>query len=167
MDDLNAKHKILEKAFKSGIKAQKSLKSRWIWLYLIIFCTMGVITLGMIFKPTPQSPTPQAITKITDQDIEKVLQENRLYIYQMAFNKKDCSLLSRDHQDYHSLVASRERFSNTDCGDVRAYINDLGVTKVITVISPSIESCRCQVTYLKNKPKLDPKKNEFSNNDLQ
>lgn len=139
-------------------------KSQIIWLSISVIC---LITLAVFIVKWPEQPKIIFKPPLPKQDIEEVLKQRRIFVYEIGSNNKSCTLLNSESDHYDDFVTSKERFSNANCGgNVRAFFDKTTMRRLF-VIAQTQDSCMCQVNYLKNKPPLDMNKNEFNDADLE
>lgn len=150
---------------KSEQQPVQKTQSQRIWIFISIVCVVMLAAMVLLW-PKSTSPIIQIQKPDQSQDVESVLSKTRLYIFKMGSTNEKCSLLSRENAYYQDLVATEERFTNSDCGDVRAFFDRSLPSQTMFVVSPSQESCECQAKYLNHKPKVDGKKS-FDDSDLR
>ena len=132
------------------------------WIVFLAACLTAV---AVIFfnKPEPPAPTPAPKPHYSDTEIEETLKTTRLYVSTRSLD--DCKLLTKENGHYEAMVSTRDRFPNSDCGDVRAFTDQASIPAIIYVIAADMEACRCQAKKLKNRPKVG-NKSSFDNSDL-
>ena len=133
----------------------------------IIFCGLvfAFFASYLYFSPDAK-PMILKASSLTYQEIEAALRGGRIYIYENDSNGEDCDLLKRDHGHYHDIVAATEKFLNTNCGDVKVFVDDKSIPPRVITIAKTIEDCRCQMNYVKNNPKVNLKQKVFTDDDL-
>jgi hypothetical protein len=135
------------------------------WIIGAVFCFAIVLYSFFALKMDPITFVKQS--SLSAEEIANVLKQTRLYVFQMKSTDQDCYLLTRENPRYHDLFSSQEKFANNNCGNVHAYFDKMSIPKSLTVIAPTLENCRCQVTYLKSRSKVTAKKSSFDDFDLQ
>ncbi len=135
-----------------------------LWMYFASFCFAVITLLTFVFWPQKRSmmATPPSLSL---DDVEEVLKQNRLFIYQVDSNVQSCTKISTNVFT-KDMYSSSERFTNINCGNVRAHFSTIGGNKILTVVARSMQECECQRNYMLSKRSLSDKKKDFSDEDL-
>jgi hypothetical protein len=143
---------------------RKNQKHTTLWIYFAGFCFVVITLLTFVFWPQKRSmmATPPSLSF---EDVEEVLKQNRLFIYQVDSNVKRCTKISTNVFT-KDMYSSSERFTNINCGNVRAHFSTIGGNRILTVVARSMEECECQRNYMANKKNVNSKKKSFSDEDL-
>jgi hypothetical protein len=153
----------------SKTSGNSNFSDQTVLFWAIVGLGLVVVFLGsyMYFSPDPQPIQPQNASSMNHMDIEKVLRPHqRLFIYDALSGVNECRPLKPEHANYHDIVATNERFVNTQCGDIRVFIDEHSVPPRTTIVANNIKDCECQREYIKRKPKINPKQKVFTDEDL-
>lgn len=132
------------------------------WIVFSVVC-LTILAVAFFNRPEPPKPTITPPPPLSSTEIDAALRTTRLYVSNRSM--EDCKLLTKEHGHYQSMMTASDRFPESDCGDVRAFTDQVSIPAIVYVISTDIEACRCQIKKLKNRPSVKGK-SSFDNSDL-